>query len=124
MSAFRQLGERPEYLLAHDFLAGSGWIDRNDLVSAIEQIFHCEIAGTIPVGRRADHGDGLGLAQDLAQIGVFVAVVNHGRHLEIIHGGAIAVRTDFDPDVTLKNRVVVAPMHQYSAVKGFATTGT
>ena len=24
-------------------------------------------------------------------------------------------------DVTLKNRVVVAPMHQYSAVKGFAT---
>src|SRR4051795_13462291 len=31
----------------------------------------------------------------------------------------------FDPislrDVTLKNRVVVAPMHQYSAVKGFAT---
>ena len=31
----------------------------------------------------------------------------------------------FDPisirDVTLKNRVVVAPMHQYSAEKGFAT---
>ena len=24
-------------------------------------------------------------------------------------------------DVTLKNRVVVAPMHQYSAVEGFAT---
>ena len=24
-------------------------------------------------------------------------------------------------DVTLKNRVVVAPMHQYSAVKGYAT---
>src|SRR5436853_7604272 len=24
-------------------------------------------------------------------------------------------------EVTLKNRVVVAPMHQYSAVKGFAT---
>ena len=24
-------------------------------------------------------------------------------------------------DVTLKNRVVIAPMHQYSAVKGFAT---
>ena len=24
-------------------------------------------------------------------------------------------------DVTLKNRVVVSPMHQYSAVKGFAT---
>src|SRR5258708_34097248 len=24
-------------------------------------------------------------------------------------------------DVTLKNRVVVAPMHQYSAIKGFAT---
>ena len=31
----------------------------------------------------------------------------------------------FDPisirSVTLKNRVVVAPMHQYAAVKGFAT---
>ena len=24
-------------------------------------------------------------------------------------------------DVTLKNRVVIAPMHQYSAVKGYAT---
>jgi 2,4-dienoyl-CoA reductase-like NADH-dependent reductase (Old Yellow Enzyme family) len=24
-------------------------------------------------------------------------------------------------DVTLKNRVVVAPMHQYSGIKGFAT---
>ena len=24
-------------------------------------------------------------------------------------------------DVTLKNRIVVAPMHQYAAVKGFAT---
>ena len=27
-------------------------------------------------------------------------------------------------DITLKNRVVVAPMHQYSAVEGFATEPT
>ena len=37
----------------------------------------------------------------------------------------MAKRVLFEPislrDVTLKNRVVVAPMHQYSAVKGFAT---
>ena len=26
--------------------------------------------------------------------------------------------------LALKNRVVVAPMHQYSAVKGFPPTGT
>ena len=26
-------------------------------------------------------------------------------------------------DVTVKNRVVVAPMHQYSAVQGFRPTG-
>jgi 2,4-dienoyl-CoA reductase-like NADH-dependent reductase (Old Yellow Enzyme family) len=27
-------------------------------------------------------------------------------------------------DAALKNRVVVAPMHQYAAPRGFATTGT
>jgi 2,4-dienoyl-CoA reductase-like NADH-dependent reductase (Old Yellow Enzyme family) len=26
-------------------------------------------------------------------------------------------------DITLKNRIVVPPMHQYSAVKGFRPTG-
>ena len=26
-------------------------------------------------------------------------------------------------DVTLRNRIVVPPMHQYSAVKGFRPTG-
>ena len=42
--------------------------DDEDIVIDNSKIFHCEIAGPIPIGAGADHGDNVGVAQNAADL--------------------------------------------------------
>ena len=59
-------------LLAQLLLARGAGIDRDDAVAFALQILHHEVAGPVPVGRGADHGDGAHRRQDAAQLRVGV----------------------------------------------------
>lgn len=77
-------------------LASQARIDRNDPITLFLQILGDEIAGPVPVGTGADHGDGAHGAQDLAQevVGIVEAGGGHGANSCWSRGGGMVAAED------------------------------
>ena len=72
VDAARYLGEGGVTGLAEDLLAGGARVDRDHAVTLDLQVLHGEVAGPVPIGAGADHGDVAHAAQDAAQVSIAI----------------------------------------------------